>query len=144
METSTSLREELPQAGALSTALLRRKFDQYTNFTDSQPLVHLYSQREQEQDGSMVYHPLSSIYGKLLTKTSIRLIDLKAGCIPCLSKGDICRNQILNAVYRCGICNEGDFDICGPCKDDGAHCLDHHHALIQRALNNGTENPVRL
>jgi hypothetical protein len=32
--------------------------------------------------------------------------------------------------------------ICAPCKDDGAYCLDHHHALIQQALNNDTENPV--
>jgi hypothetical protein len=90
----------------------------------------------------MVYYPLSSIYGKLPTRTSIRLIDLDASCIPYLFICDICDNQISNVVYRCEICNEGDFDICGPCKDDGAHCLNHHHSLIQRTLNNGTENPM--
>jgi hypothetical protein len=134
--------EELPQAGASSTALPRRGFDQDTNLIDTEPVAHLSDKQEQEQDGPMDYQPLSPIYGKLPTKTSIRLIDLDASCVPCLPQCDICENEISNVIFHCGICNEGDFDMCRPCKDDGAYCLDHHHALIKRALNNDMENPV--
>jgi hypothetical protein len=134
------MREELPQTGALSTALPRREFDQDTNLTETEPVTHLSAKQEQGQDRPVVYYPLSSIYGKLPTKTSIRLIDLDASCVPCLPQCDICGNEISSVIFHCGICNEGDFDMCAPCKDGGAYCLDHHHALIQRALNDGTEN----
>ena len=46
METSTSLREELSYAGALSTALPRGGFDQDINFTDTEPVAHLSAKQD--------------------------------------------------------------------------------------------------
>jgi hypothetical protein len=58
----TTLREELPQAGALSTALPRRGVDQDTNPAATEPVALISSQQEQERDGPMVCHPLTHLW----------------------------------------------------------------------------------
>jgi ankyrin repeat protein len=53
---------------------------------------------------------------------------------------DICMSRIpdFNSHYHCGICSDGDFDICQKCIASGAFYLDHSHKLMERMVKDGT------
>jgi hypothetical protein len=48
---------------------------------------------------------------------------------------DICISNIpdVDIHHHCGICDNGDFDICQECIASGASCLDHSHKLVRRS-----------
>ncbi|KAF2021468.1 hypothetical protein BU24DRAFT_21229 [Aaosphaeria arxii CBS 175.79] len=50
---------------------------------------------------------------------------------------DICDMKVSGDLYHCGICNDGNYDICAPCISDGLHCKDTEHPLVRRAVSNG-------
>jgi ankyrin repeat protein len=53
---------------------------------------------------------------------------------------DICISSIPNVDihYHCGICSDGDFDICQECFASRAFCLDQSHKLIKLMVKDGT------
>jgi hypothetical protein len=52
---------------------------------------------------------------------------------------DICISWILNVNihYHCGICHNGNFDLCQECITSGAMCLHDSHILVKRMIKNG-------
>lgn len=48
-----------------------------------------------------------------------------------------CDAPIANAHYHCGICADGDFDLCCDCVDNGHLCDREEHWLIKRFIENG-------
>jgi next to BRCA1 gene 1 protein len=46
-----------------------------------------------------------------------------------------CDKNMLNEHYHCNICDEGDYDLCVECKDQGVHCRGEGHWLIKRFLD---------
>jgi ankyrin repeat protein len=52
---------------------------------------------------------------------------------------DICLLRIPNvdSHTHCGLCVDGDFDICRDCVASGAFCFDQSHKLIKRTVKNG-------
>jgi ankyrin repeat protein len=53
---------------------------------------------------------------------------------------DICLLRIpkVDIHTHCGICFDGDFDICRECIASGAFCFDQSHKLIKRTVKDGT------
>ncbi|KAJ5930715.1 hypothetical protein N7466_006208 [Penicillium verhagenii] len=56
-----------------------------------------------------------------------------AFCIDCNN----CRRSIANDHYHCGICENGDYDLCPACVANGASCLGEGHWLIKRSVEQG-------
>lgn len=54
-------------------------------------------------------------------------------CIDCNN----CGNSIPNEHYHCSLCDDGDFDLCMDCVEDGELCSGEGHWLIKRTLQNG-------
>ncbi|KAI9749211.1 MAG: hypothetical protein M4579_006959 [Chaenotheca gracillima] len=48
-----------------------------------------------------------------------------------------CEKTMPNAHYHCGICDDGDFDLCESCVKDGAVCHGEGHWLIKRIVIDG-------
>lgn len=48
-----------------------------------------------------------------------------------------CAHTIPNAHYHCSTCDDGDFDLCQPCIDQGITCYSDNHWLIKRSIVNG-------
>jgi hypothetical protein len=53
---------------------------------------------------------------------------------------DICTLWIqdIDIHYHCGICNNGDFDVCRECIASGAFCFDQSHKLVKRTAKENT------
>lgn len=45
-----------------------------------------------------------------------------------------CRETIPDIHYHCSTCDDGDYDLCKKCVDDGALCLGEEHWLIKRSI----------
>lgn len=56
-----------------------------------------------------------------------------AFCIDCNN----CGQSIPNEHYHCGICDNGDYDLCTDCVNRGALCRGEGHWLIKRFVENG-------
>ncbi|KAJ5632984.1 hypothetical protein N7490_009323 [Penicillium lividum] len=54
-------------------------------------------------------------------------------CIDCNN----CGRSIANDHYHCGICENGDYDLCPACVTNGASCRGEGHWLIKRSVENG-------
>ncbi|KAF5134078.1 ZZ-type zinc finger-containing protein P35G2.11c [Metarhizium anisopliae] len=48
-----------------------------------------------------------------------------------------CEQSIPVAHYHCSTCDDGDFDLCQSCVDQGITCYSDDHWLIKRIMNNG-------
>lgn len=48
-----------------------------------------------------------------------------------------CDRAIPGAHYHCGICDDGDFDLCQSCVDSGVLCGVEGHWLIKRVVRDG-------
>jgi len=48
-----------------------------------------------------------------------------------------CRDPIPDEHYHCSICDDGDFDLCQACVDDGVLCEGNGHWMIKRFVKNG-------
>jgi next to BRCA1 gene 1 protein len=61
--------------------------------------------------------------------------DLLGGafCIDC----NKCGRSIPDEHYHCGICDDGDFDLCSYCVDADVTCDGEGHWLIKRRIQNG-------
>jgi ankyrin repeat protein len=53
---------------------------------------------------------------------------------------DICTLWIqdIDIHYHCGICNNGNFDVCRECIASGAFCFDQSHKLVKRTVKENT------
>ncbi|KAJ5639812.1 uncharacterized protein N7484_007674 [Penicillium longicatenatum] len=54
-------------------------------------------------------------------------------CIDCNN----CGRSIANEHFHCGICENGDYDLCPACVTNGALCRGEGHWLIKRSVENG-------
>ncbi|PLB51717.1 ZZ type zinc finger domain protein [Aspergillus steynii IBT 23096] len=54
-------------------------------------------------------------------------------CIDC----NHCGRSIPNEHYHCSICENGDYDLCLECVDNGVTCPDEGHWLIKRGVKDG-------
>lgn len=50
---------------------------------------------------------------------------------------DHCGEQIQEPFYHCGVCKNGDYDVCGKCKSEGKRCHEKEHRLAKRVFDNG-------
>jgi len=50
---------------------------------------------------------------------------------------DACDAALSNEHFHCGICNNGDFDLCQSCVDTGNMCPAGNHWLVKRTLKSG-------
>jgi hypothetical protein len=50
---------------------------------------------------------------------------------------DNCYGAILDEHYHCSICEDGHFDLCQGCVEDGVLCGGDDHCMIKRYINNG-------
>jgi next to BRCA1 gene 1 protein len=48
-----------------------------------------------------------------------------------------CNRTIPDIHWHCGICDDGDYDLCGHCVSKGLHCGVEGHFLIKRTIENG-------
>jgi hypothetical protein len=48
-----------------------------------------------------------------------------------------CDKTIPDAHYHCSTCDDGDFDLCQTCVDQGMTCQGDDHWLIKRVIRNG-------
>lgn len=48
-----------------------------------------------------------------------------------------CSRSISNVHYHCGVCDDGDFDLCMDCTGKGMACLDESHWMIKRTIQDG-------
>ena len=48
-----------------------------------------------------------------------------------------CSQPIPDEHYHCSICDQGDFDLCQSCVDDGQLCFGEGHWMIKRFVKNG-------
>lgn len=48
-----------------------------------------------------------------------------------------CSRPIVNVHYHCGVCDDGDFDLCLDCTGKGISCSDDNHWMIKRTIENG-------
>lgn len=48
-----------------------------------------------------------------------------------------CEKNVPGAHYHCSTCDDGDFDLCQSCVDQGITCYSDEHWLIKRTMNNG-------
>ncbi|KAK4695573.1 hypothetical protein P7C71_g2201, partial [Lecanoromycetidae sp. Uapishka_2] len=48
-----------------------------------------------------------------------------------------CDKSISDAHWHCGICDHGDFDVCGDCVENGKLCEGQDHFLIKRFVKDG-------
>jgi next-to-BRCA1 protein 1 len=48
-----------------------------------------------------------------------------------------CDGAILDEHYHCSTCDDGDFDLCPSCVEDGVSCNDGEHWMIKRFVKNG-------
>lgn len=48
-----------------------------------------------------------------------------------------CDKSISDAHWHCGICDHGDFDVCGDCVEKGNLCEGQDHFLIKRFVKDG-------
>ena len=48
-----------------------------------------------------------------------------------------CDKAIPDAHWHCGICDRGDFDLCGDCVGKGILCEDEEHFLVKRSVKDG-------
>ncbi len=51
---------------------------------------------------------------------------------------NICCKSIPGAHYHCSTCDDGDFDLCQSCIDQGITCKSDNHWLIKRTIVDGT------
>jgi next-to-BRCA1 protein 1 len=45
-----------------------------------------------------------------------------------------CDKNMLSEHFHCDVCENGDYDLCVPCKDAGVHCKSESHWLIKRLV----------
>lgn len=57
-------------------------------------------------------------------------------CIDC----NHCGKVISSNHYHCGICDDGDYDLCLSCVDAGVTCPGEGHWLLKRLVQNGVVN----
>ncbi|KAF2174831.1 hypothetical protein K469DRAFT_613016, partial [Zopfia rhizophila CBS 207.26] len=52
---------------------------------------------------------------------------------------DICTLEIpaVDLDYHCGVCGNGDWDICQECIASGAFCMEDTHKLVRRVMRDG-------
>ena len=70
----------------------------------------------------------------------VRKVAEQSFCIPGTSFTICCNNcdkAIPDSHWHCGICNNGDFDLCGDCVDKGNLCEKEDHWLIKRFVKEG-------
>jgi next-to-BRCA1 protein 1 len=48
-----------------------------------------------------------------------------------------CENAMPNEHYHCNICENGDYDLCLACVDQGVHCPGEGHWMVKRFVKNG-------
>lgn len=49
-----------------------------------------------------------------------------------------CSAKVSEEHYHCSTCDDGDFDLCQSCVDDGALCNGEDHWMIKRFVKNGS------
>lgn len=52
-----------------------------------------------------------------------------------------CGMSVPDEHYHCGICENGDFDLCKACVDNGFTCDGDEHWLLKRTIRNGVVIP---
>ncbi|KAK5449573.1 hypothetical protein LTS15_008648 [Exophiala xenobiotica] len=52
-----------------------------------------------------------------------------------------CGKSVPDEHYHCGICENGDFDLCKSCVDSGITCDGDEHWLVKRHIRNGVVIP---
>jgi len=70
----------------------------------------------------------------------VHIATLRAADHPGRFSCDICMFSIpdIDIHHHCGVCSDGDFDICQECIVSGAFCLDQSHKLYKRGVKNRT------
>lgn len=65
--------------------------------------------------------------GSINLSSLIKLFGVQICC-------NYCKNGAQEFVFHCNICDDGDFDICLRCYNQGLHCYEGDHLLIEMEL----------
>lgn len=98
----------------------------YTNETVETSVIH---EKEKDETKSMT----SKLNARNTDLLSGQAIAREAFCIDCNN----CGKSVPNEHYHCGICDNGDFDLCPPCIAADVTCDGEGHWLIKRRLQDG-------
>jgi hypothetical protein len=148
-EMGTPLKDTLPRPG-----IIRPRFDHESKtfetgveLEDTLPYPGILRPRIEEADkndasASPVANRLSHKYPTFThyaDKTSVRTSGIAAPLHNATFTWSVycnnCDTNMLNEHYHCNICDEGDFDVCATCKNQGIHCRNENHWLIKRFLD---------
>lgn len=80
--------------------------------------------------------PTSDLFS-LPTLPSLNDFPLTTYSIDC----NHCGKSVPNEHYHCSICENGDFDLCKACVDNGVYCDGDEHWLIKRTIKSGVVVP---
>ncbi|KAF8420826.1 hypothetical protein EV426DRAFT_610898 [Tirmania nivea] len=50
---------------------------------------------------------------------------------------NLCNVNVDSVHYHCGVCDNGDFDLCEKCVEEGKHCNNAEHWMIKRTIVKG-------
>ena len=82
------------------------------------------------RDRSFIHRELSRLQpDKCSLVITTRPISQPAEHLP--YECDRCHKKNLAMVFRCMVCEQGDYDLCFECKHKGLWCLDNSHPLVE-------------
>ena len=80
-------------------------------------------------------------FAEIAELTQERQNALRAGGCPAVSVYSVycnnCDDSIPDVHYHCSTCDDGDFDLCQTCVNDGVTCHGEDHWLIKRFVKHG-------
>ena len=96
--------------------------------------------KDESDDNAPVPRPFveKSQTKPLLQRAGVRPIPIPPFAVDEFTvRCNVCSDAIYGAHWHCGICECGDFDLCGKCVDGGVHCYIDDHYLIKRLIKDG-------
>lgn len=88
--------------------------------------------------------PRSDFVDKLVAMSQARAMGLRSQEVPDQAPSTFwqvfcnsCDKGLSDAHYHCGICDNGDYDLCEACVDNGKLCPGEGHWLIKRFVKDG-------
>ncbi|CRK44954.1 Protein JOKA2 like protein [Verticillium longisporum] len=138
-EPKTETKDEAPKhqlpmtdlVDDFETSLLASLMQRHANMSDinhKEPISNPEAPTVPEHDPCMGLY-FRTAAGQMRTKT-LPTLNFAVCC-------NSCDKTIPDSHYHCSTCDDGDFDLCQSCVEQGITCYSDSHWLIKRALHDG-------